>query len=134
MYRVSRRRRPMAEWTISDPTTLDLDEAVTAIDVRLIAGHVDVVTSDGPARLEVTEVDGAPVRVRLEGGRLSIAHEELHWEGVVGGAGVAGEVGGGGGGGGVVPAAVPADARASVAVVSADAVLSGLSGGVKVRC
>jgi len=119
----------MAEWTITDPTALDLDEAVTAIDVRLIAGHVDVVTSDGPARLEVTEVDGAPVRVRHEGGRLSIAHEELHWEGVLGWLRLPRERRRA-----VVSVAVPADARASVAVVSADAVLSGLSGGVKVRC
>lgn len=119
----------MAEWTVSEPIELDLDEGVRAVDVRLVAGRVDVVTTSGPGRVEVSEVDGAPVCIRLANGRLTIAHEELNWPGVLGWLRIPRERRRA-----VVSVAVPADADTSVAVVSADAVLCGLTSGVKVRC
>lgn len=119
----------MADWTVEQPTTLEIDEAITSVDVRLVAGHVDVITTDGPTTVEVTEIDGVPVIVQTSGGRLTIAHEELQWHGVLGWLKASRDRRRA-----VVAVAVPAGATASVGVVTADAVVAGLTGGVKVRC
>lgn len=118
----------MGEWTINQPTTIDIDEPVSSLDVRVVSGHVDVVTTDGPARVEVTEIDTAPLVVQVSDGRLTIAHEDLRWSGVLGWLRMPRERRRA-----VVSVAVPPDATASVGVVSADAVVAGLDAGVKVR-
>lgn len=119
----------MQEWNVESPQTIDIETDVRSLAVRLVAGHVDVVTSDGPARIEVTDIDGSPLHVRLDAGRLSIGHEELRWEGVLSLIRMPRERRRA-----VVSIAVPPTAAVTVAVVSADAVMSGLTSGVKVRC
>jgi hypothetical protein len=120
---------PMAEWTVDDAADIDIDETVHTVDVRLVGGHVDVVATDGPARVEVSGVEGPPIIVRATDGRLSVAHEDVR-----GGLGILGwlrasherrRA--------IVSVAVPAGCTANLAVVTADAVLSGLAGGVKAR-
>ena len=81
----------MAEkWEIEHPTTLDLGserDPIGAIDVRLVAGRVSVVaagTDDGTIRLEVNEVVGAPLKVTLEHGTLTVSHPKGTADGLLG--------------------------------------------------
>src|SRR5688500_12656505 len=82
----------MAQWRIDQPQSLDLT-GVRRLDVRVVAGSVDVVgrpaaanpeggADDGAAHLEVSRVDG-PLIVTLEGDTLTIAHERLSWSGLL---------------------------------------------------
>src|ERR1700683_1865056 len=72
----------MAHWTIEAPTSLDFDE-VTGLRVRLIAGSVAVLASDEKPALDVSNVSGDPLQVTYENGMLTIAHENLPWEGLL---------------------------------------------------
>lgn len=120
----------MAEWTVDEPTVLDIEEPVSELEVRIVAGHVDVVPNDGDsARIEVTEIDGEPLVVSVEGGRLTIWHERLSWDGVLGWLRRGNERRRA-----VVSVAVPARCAAHIGVVGATAVVAGLEGPVAVRC
>jgi Putative adhesin len=72
----------MAHWTIEAPTSLDFDD-VTGLRVRLIAGSVAVLASDEKPALDVSNVSGDPLQVTYENGMLTIAHEKLTWEGLL---------------------------------------------------
>ena len=72
----------MARWTIEAPTSLEFDE-VTGLRVRLIAGSVAVLATDGKPSLDVSSVEGDPLTVTYEDGVLSVAHENLSWEGLL---------------------------------------------------
>lgn len=72
----------MAQWSIDGPTDLDFDE-VTGLRVRLIAGSVAVLASDSKPSLRVTNVHGDPLSVTYEDGVLTITHENLTWEGLL---------------------------------------------------
>ncbi len=69
----------MSQWTVSEPDRITIDEAVTALHVRIIEGAVNVVAAEGPARLEVTELDGDPLQVTLEDGVLTVTYKNLNW-------------------------------------------------------
>jgi Putative adhesin len=75
----------MTSWTITEPDRLDLDGEVERLDVSLIAGRLNVVGTDGPARVEVTRVnDASPVIVSVEDGRLSVRHPTpKSWNGLL---------------------------------------------------
>ena len=67
------------EWSIDGPRVLDIGdehEQVKNLQVGIVAGRVDVVTHDDSptARVEVTQVEGLPVRVRWNGGTLRVIH------------------------------------------------------------
>ena len=122
----------MQEWTVDSPQAIDIDESVTELSVRIVSGHVDVVPVDEPggARVEVTDIEDAPLLVSIDGGVLTIQHERVSWDGILGWMRLnrlerrrA-----------VVSVAVPAQCSARIGVVSANAVIAGLSGAVKVRC
>jgi hypothetical protein len=127
----------VAEWEIDQPTTLELDEDVRALEVRLVSGHVDVVTKAGSgATVEVASVEGEPLRVCIEDGQLSIRHGHddrlgsgwLGWLRIGGiGVGRLGERRA------VVAIAVPTSCPADVGVVAADAVVSGLEGRISIK-
>jgi hypothetical protein len=120
----------MGEWTITGPTVLDVDDAIRAVDVRVVSGHVDLVCGDTDgAHLEVREIDGPPLRVTVVDGRLTIAHEDLHWRSLLGFRLSSRESRRA-----VVSVAVPVDSSATVGVVTADAIVAGLRGNVTVRC
>ena len=123
----------MQQWTVDHPQAIEIDESVTELAVRIVAGHVDVVTVDDPraARVEVTDIEDAPLLVSIDGGVLTIQHEKVSWDGILGWlrsdrklerrrA--------------VVSVAVPQACNARVGVVSANAVIAGLTGAVRVRC
>jgi len=65
----------MTSWTLTRPQRLDIDEDVQRLDVSLIAGRLNVVGTDGPARVEVSKVNEAtPVIVTVDRGLLTVAH------------------------------------------------------------
>ena len=72
----------MAQWTIEAPTSLEFDD-VTGLRVRLIAGSVAVLATDGKPSLNVSSIEGDPLTVTYEGGVLTVAHENLSWEGLL---------------------------------------------------
>ncbi|MFF4697127.1 DUF4097 family beta strand repeat-containing protein [Streptomyces chattanoogensis] len=118
------------EWSISAPDKLEFTEPVKALNVRTAGGTVNVVgTPDGgPARLEVSEIDGEPLTVTYEDGTLTVAYDDLPWKGFLkfldrkGWRHRA-----------VVSVTVPAAARVEVGVVGASAVVSGISGRTDLR-
>ncbi|GAA1351550.1 DUF4097 family beta strand repeat-containing protein [Streptomyces beijiangensis] len=125
----------MSEWSVSEPQKLTFDEPVTALNVRLVNGTVNVVGTDeavsdaqGGARLEVSAIDGPPLIVTQEGGTLTVAYDDLPWKGLLKwldrkewkrSA--------------VVSLTVPADATVAVGVVGAGAVVTGVRGRTEVR-
>lgn len=70
----------MSEWSIDAPRTLTIEQPVDRLRVRTLAGAVNVVAVDGPTRLEVTEIDGPPLQVTLEGGELTVTYDDLPWK------------------------------------------------------
>lgn len=119
----------MQEWIVESPQAIDIGEEVRSLAVRLVAGRVDVVTTDGPvARVEVTEIENDPLVVTVDDdGRLVVRHPKLSWDGVLGWLKSERRRA-------VVSVAVPADCDTSIGVVSADAVVAGIHGKVEVRC
>ncbi|MEU5961710.1 DUF4097 family beta strand repeat-containing protein [Micromonospora parva] len=65
----------MAGWTIESPQRLTVDDPVVRLDVRLISGRLNVVATDGPTRIDVTQVGRRPVLIDHVDGRLSIRQE-----------------------------------------------------------
>ncbi|MFF9621473.1 DUF4097 domain-containing protein [Streptomyces griseosporeus] len=119
----------MSEWSVAEPRKLTFDEPVRALHVRIVNGTVNVVgTDEGPARLEVSELEGPPLLVTHKGGTLTVAYEDLPWKGFLkwldrnGWRRSA-----------VVSLAVPAGTRVEVGVVSATAVVSGIDGPTEVK-
>lgn len=116
-------------WQISAPQTLDFDEPVDELHVRVVGGAVNVVgTSDPGARVEVSEVEGPPLKVTREGRSLVVAYEDLPWQGFLKWLDQKGRRRRA-----VVSVSVPAAARLSVGVVDASAVVSGVTGPAEVR-
>src|ERR1700726_3584393 len=72
----------MAHWSIEAPTSLDFDD-VTGLRVRLIAGSVAVLATDGTPSLDGAAGGGDPLDVTYEDGVLTITHENLTWEGLL---------------------------------------------------
>jgi hypothetical protein len=112
----------MATWTIDSPQRLTLDEPVTRLDVRLVSGRLNVVGTDGPARVDVAQVSSRPIVVEHDGGRLVVRHQKpprrpgvLWWLGQLGRRYRA-----------EVSIAVPADVLADLRLVSGALVVSGL--------
>ncbi|MFI6298274.1 DUF4097 family beta strand repeat-containing protein [Nonomuraea sp. NPDC050790] len=76
----------MAHWTIDGPEQLTFGP-VAALDVRIVAGKLNVLASDGPAALEVSEVESAsPLIVSYdeEARELSVTYKDLTWDGLLG--------------------------------------------------
>ena len=116
---------PASEWTIEAPTSLDFDD-VTELRVRLIAGSVAVLATTGKPSLEVSSVEGDPLTVTYEDGVLTVAHENLNWEGLLKWLRPQRHAA-------TVTVSVPRKCRAQVGVVSATAVMSGISARASVK-
>jgi hypothetical protein len=127
----------MEQWRIEQPQSLDLT-GVRRLNVRLVAGSVDVVgTTSGPggsngdtgpagsAHVEVSHVEG-PLLVTMEGDTLTITHERLTWGGLF-------DWGKDRRATAVVSVAVPATCPVELGVVSAGAVVSGITAATKVK-
>jgi hypothetical protein len=69
----------MAEqnWDVTGARTIDVD-SVTSLKLGMVRGRFDVVAHHEPVtRIEISEVQGDPVAVSLEDGRLEVRHQ-LH--------------------------------------------------------
>lgn len=119
----------MSKWSVAEPSKLSFDDPVTTLQVRIVNGTVNVVGIDeGSARLEVTEIEGPPLRVTQQDGTLTVGYEELPckgflkwldrkvWRRST-----------------VVSLAVPARTRVEVGVVGASTVVSGVDGRADVK-
>ena len=115
----------MAHWTVEAPTNLDFDD-VTRLRVRLIAGSVAVLATDGRPSLEVARVSGDPLDVTYEDGVLTITHENLTWEGLLKWLRPPRSSA-------TVTVTVPRKCPTQVGVVSATAVMSGISSRASVK-
>lgn len=119
----------MTQWRIDTPQSIDL-EGVRRLNVRMVAGSIDVVGSSeaaegGGAHVEVSKLEGA-ITVTLEGDTLTIAHEKLTWGGLL-------DWVGNHKASAVVSVSVPDACPVELGVVSADAVVSGISADTKVK-
>ncbi|MET7693327.1 DUF4097 family beta strand repeat-containing protein [Streptomyces sp. NPDC005483] len=115
---------PKSEWFVAEPNKLEFDVPVHDLHVRIVNGTVNVVGIDeSSTRLEVSEVEGPPLVVTLEGNTLTVAYEDLPWKGFLKWLDRKGWRRSA-----VVSLAVPADTRVEVGVVSAAAVVSGVRG------
>lgn len=114
-----------AQWTIEAPTSLDFDD-VTGLRVRLIAGSVAVLATDGKPSLDVSSIEGDPLTVTYEGGVLTIAHENLTWDGLLKWLRPQRHSA-------TLTVTVPRKCPTQVGVVSASAVMSGISSRASVK-
>ena len=115
----------MAQWTIEAPTSLDFDD-VTGLRVRLIGGSVAVLATDGKPSLDVSSIEGDPLIVTYGGGVLTVAHENLSWEGLLKWLRPQRHAA-------TVTVTVPRKCPTQVGVVSATAVVSGISSRASVK-
>ena len=101
-------------------------DEVTGLRVRLIAGSVAVLATDGKASVDVSSIEGDPLTVTYEDGMLSIAHENLTWEGLLKWLRPQRSSA-------TVTVTVPRKCPTQVGVVSASAVMSGISSRASVK-
>jgi hypothetical protein len=119
----------VTEWRIDTPQSLDLT-GVRRLNVRLVAGSIDVVGSsegaeEGAASIEVSQLEG-PIVVTQEGDTLTVAHERLTWGGLFDWVGNRKASA-------VVSVSVAQGCPVELGVVSADAVVSGVTAATKVK-
>jgi hypothetical protein len=118
-----------SEWSVTEPDKLVFEGGVDTLHVRIVNGAVNVVGVDeGPARLEVSELEGPPLIVSHEGGTLTVTYEDLPWKGLfkwLDRKGWRRHA--------VVSLAVPQRTHVSVGVVGASAVISGIAERTQVR-
>ncbi|MFH8613859.1 DUF4097 family beta strand repeat-containing protein [Streptomyces sp. NPDC017979] len=118
-----------SSWEVADERRLVFDAPVTAVDVRIVNGTVNVVGTDGgSARLEVSSVEGPPLIVTQEGTRVTVAYRDLPWQGWSKWLDRKGWHRSA-----VVSLVVPARADVAVGVVDAAAVVSGVEGDTSVH-
>lgn len=115
----------MPRWTVDAPTSLDFDD-VTALQVRLIAGTVAVMATDDTPSVVVSDVRGRPLQVGYDSGALTIAYETLSWERLLDWLKPLHDSA-------AVTVTVPARCPIQLGVVSASAVVCGLSSGASVK-
>ncbi|WP_340558077.1 DUF4097 family beta strand repeat-containing protein [Streptomyces sp. GSL17-111] len=119
-----------SERWVESPQQLTLTEPVHRAQIRVVGGTVNVVGLEPSAtpRLEISALDGPPLRVVQEGGSLTVAYEDVPWQGflkLLDGEGRRRSAD--------VTLAVPASADVRVAVVGADAVVSRITGRTEIR-
>jgi hypothetical protein len=74
----------MHTWTLDAPQRITLDEPVTRLDLKLVAGRVNVVGTDGPAVVDITRLGSAPVQVDESDGRLVVGmRRPPRWPGIM---------------------------------------------------
>ncbi len=121
------------QWLVEGPRVIDVgsdSERVDKVVVAIVGGAVDVVTHADPsgARVDVSEVEGHPVRVTWDGRTLRITHGKTTDGNPLDA--LRGLIGMTDGQRAVVSVSVPATTRATLSTVSAPIVASGLRRGV----
>jgi DUF4097 and DUF4098 domain-containing protein YvlB len=114
-------------WRVESAPEEMTAQGVQALSVRLVSGRVDVVgTDDDVATVQVSELKGRPVIVEVVDGRLSVHHEKLTWDGIF-------DWFSRNEAKAVVSIAVPRAVACELGVVSAEAIVSGLTAATKVK-
>src|SRR5262245_25634512 len=115
----------MGRWTIDEPTKIDFD-GVVALRANIVAGTVSVLpTSDRPT-LHVSEISGHPLEVVHEAGMLTITQKRSGVEGVIRWLqNTRGRT--------AITITVPKDCPVTLNLVTANAIVTGLSGRVSVK-
>jgi hypothetical protein len=114
----------MPRWTVNAPTSLDFDN-VTALHVRLIGGTVAVLATDERPALSVTALRGLPLLVDYDRGTLTVSYETLSWERLLWLRPLNDTA--------AITVTVPANCPVQLGVVSASALVCGLSSGAQVK-
>ncbi|WP_328916008.1 MULTISPECIES: DUF4097 family beta strand repeat-containing protein [unclassified Streptomyces] len=118
-----------SERTVTQPEKFVFDERVDALSVRIVGGAVNVVgIEEGPSRVEITELEGPPLKVQLHGSTLTVTYDDLPWKGLLKWLDRKGWKRHA-----VVSLAVPQGTSVEVGVVGAGAVISGISGPTSVQ-
>ncbi|MGW7557399.1 DUF4097 family beta strand repeat-containing protein [Streptomyces rimosus] len=118
------------EWSVSAPRTLEIEEEVTALEVRVVGGTVNVVgtTDGGRPRVEISELSGPPLTVRQEAGTLTVTYDDLPWKGFLKFLDRKGWHRSA-----VVSVTVPTATNVAIGTVGASAVISGIDGRTELR-
>jgi hypothetical protein len=114
----------MPRWTVDAPTSLDFDH-VAALQVRLTGGTAAVLATDERPALSVTEICGRPLRVSYDQGTLTVSYETLSWERLLWLSPLNDSA--------AVTVTVPANCPVQLGVISASALVCGLSAGAQVK-
>jgi DUF4097 and DUF4098 domain-containing protein YvlB len=116
------------KWLVTGPKVIDLP-VVQSVKVSLISGRIDVIGTDEPtARVEVSDVSGRDLLIRIDGTHLEIDHPQLRWDNFVDvfrsftGKAAA-----------TVSLLVPRGATLRLGVVNADALVSGMRSRVRLN-
>ncbi|HEV3287683.1 MAG TPA: DUF4097 family beta strand repeat-containing protein [Streptosporangiaceae bacterium] len=115
----------MTHWTVDAPTTLDFD-GVAALRVRVISGSVAVLSTDDRPCLDVADLTGQPLLVKHEAGILTITYPDLTWDGLLGWLRPQPHAA-------TITIMVPRECPTQLGVVSASAVVSGITAPTSVR-
>jgi hypothetical protein len=115
----------MTQWTIDAPTTLDFD-GVVALRVRVISGSVAVLSTGDRPRIEVASLTGQPLLVKHEAGILTVTYPDLTWDGLLGWLRPQPHSAN-------ITVMVPRECPTQLGVVSASAVVSGISAPTSVK-
>ncbi len=68
------------KWLVDGPKVIDID-GIRRLKVGLIAGQVNIVGHDEPGtRVEVNSVSGRELKVTVDGDTLEIDHPQLRWD------------------------------------------------------
>jgi len=118
----------MEKWTLEAPEQLAFGP-VESLEVRIVAGRLAVLASDGPPTMELTEIDSAaPLLVGYDEltKELIVAYEGLTWDGLLGWLRRDRRRTN-------LSITVPRDCRVNVEVVSASTVLAGFERSTRVK-
>lgn len=115
----------MAHWTVDEPTKIDFD-GVVALKANIVAGTVSVLPTSGRPSLHVSEISGHPLEVTHEAGMLRVTQKSSGVEGVLRWLrNTRGRTS--------ITITVPADCPVTLNLVTANALVTGLSGRVSVK-
>lgn len=110
---------------VNEPTELDFD-GVVALKATIVAGTISILPSDERPTIQVAEISGQPLEIVHEAGMLSVNHKSAGWDGVLKWLqNTRGRVN--------VTITVPPDCPVTLNVVTANAIVTGLTGKVSVK-
>jgi hypothetical protein len=70
----------LEKWIVDGPKVIDI-ELVRSLKVGLIGGQIDIIGHDEPgARIEVHSVSGKDLKISIDGDLLEIDHPQLRWD------------------------------------------------------
>lgn len=115
----------MARWTVDEPTKIDFD-GVVALKANIVAGTVSVLPASDRSTLHVTEISAHPLEVVHEAGMLSLTQKGSGVEGVLRWLqNPRGRT--------AITVTVPTGCPVTLNLVTANAVVTGMSGRVSVK-